>query len=663
MYGYGYRRGLSGLLLWSVIKLVFRLVGRFCFGLPMDGKRRTDATFFAHGTGRVGQLPDWFGQHDPSKWSLLPGWQRAMVRLGTCGVLYEAWRHPQAAVFVGINVAAAALGVAAWRVWVWQRDRYHNREIVGPLWATLAPYLDMAPTDDPAMALEVPKDFGTNRAAVVAIHYPVGWDADSTRQKHIGELMGRHIGADWDVTWGRLEATWRRLPTPPDLVPWADLHPERYPLAKVPMGVDARGRSVVFDMEQESPHVLFTAPTGHGKSSTLRLPATHTRVNGGLVDIIDFKLMSFTRSLEGLSGVRVHTNIESAVWALSEYYVSMTAAYEAIKAGLLDPADVSPRLLLIDEFDSLMSMVADWWAAYCAARKMRAGQPPFLQAWKFVLWQGRQAEHRMVVGVHTPEAKLFNPRGSGTAIKNNFGSRLLLGQVSDTKWRQTFDSEPRVPFDQTHNGRGVVNLGKGAEELQVGWLSEEESRARGAAAPEAPDWFDSGSMPPWVTPQVLERVASELRITWLSLDGTAPRDGTSLPARMRGDVPRADPPAAETAGAWLAAPYTARLTAIGALPAGDATGYPDLDSAVAGARSAAHSETPIAGEPAAVAYLQANGYPRVTRASFHKARQRARKTGGEIARGWRHPDTGQPCWLPSELLAWQRGRPIAGQAA
>lgn len=651
-------RYLLARMLWGLIKITVKLIGRFFFGLPMDGKRRTDATFFQRGTQRVGPLPDYFGVREPSKWALLPGWQRGAIRVVSCGLLWAAYQHPQVTIFVAINAAAVVIGVAVWRVVQWARFRHHNRDVVEPLWSTLAPYLAAAEGPVAAELLEVPPDFQSNREARVVLTYPVGWDAHKTRQARIEALMERHIGTEWDVQWGRLEATWLRLPAPPPIVQWADLHPEDYPLSKVPMGMDTLGQPIVFDMAQESPHVLFTAPSGHGKSSTLRLPGTHTRMHGGLVDIIDFKLASFTESLEGVSGVRVHENMDAAVWALAEYYVSMKAAYTAIKAGLLKPEDIPPRVLLIDEFDTFMSMAADWWRAYCARRGVRAGEPPFLQAWKFVLWQGRAAEHRMVAGAHTPAANLFSKGGSGTAVKNNFVNRLLLGKVNDIKWRQTFDSEPRIPFDQRHPGRGVVNLGDGVQEMQVAWLPEDESRDRAMRAPEAPDWFDRGALPPWVTQHILDQAEYELRIDWLSLDGTAPTEGTSLPARMRVDVPSdvtPDVPSVEeVAGAWLAAPYAARMPALEPLPGAARTRTPGQGSDAAEDRMAAPEDELIVGEPAAVEYLTEQGFT-VTRGSFKKARQRARSAGKPIADEGRTDDD-RPCWRPADLLAWQQKR-------
>src|SRR5258706_6090802 len=53
-----------------------RVVARYLSGRPLDGKRRTDATFLRYGTRTADPLAR------PLRWSYLPGWKRAAWRLG-----------------------------------------------------------------------------------------------------------------------------------------------------------------------------------------------------------------------------------------------------------------------------------------------------------------------------------------------------------------------------------------------------------------------------------------------------------------------------------------------------------------------------------------------------------------------------------------------------
>ena len=59
------------------------LVVRFVLGLPLDGRRHSNCTFWTRGTRRVGYSPylitwQW--------WALAAGWQRASIRLAVTAV-------------------------------------------------------------------------------------------------------------------------------------------------------------------------------------------------------------------------------------------------------------------------------------------------------------------------------------------------------------------------------------------------------------------------------------------------------------------------------------------------------------------------------------------------------------------------------------------------
>ena len=67
------------------------------------------------------------------------------------------------------------------------------------------------------------------RTRVVTLAYPAAWNPDAARQKHIDEVIRRHLGGDLAGSFGPYPATWRHPPAPPDLRPVRRVRPARPP--------------------------------------------------------------------------------------------------------------------------------------------------------------------------------------------------------------------------------------------------------------------------------------------------------------------------------------------------------------------------------------------------------------------------------------------------
>jgi len=106
-------------------------------------------------------------------------------------------------------------------------------------------------------------------------------------------------------------------------------------------------------------------------------------------------------------GIRVHTDIESMMWALEEFFLSMLGVNIAVGAHTAWPGLFPARLLVIDEFGTFASM-----AARMHQRTRGQGQPPALDQRRQIEWQGRQAGHRLVVAVHQPNLRWFGDTDS-----------------------------------------------------------------------------------------------------------------------------------------------------------------------------------------------------------------------------------------------------------
>jgi hypothetical protein len=596
---------------------VTRLAWRFATGAPLNGRRRTDATFLHRGRRELGRVPGWW-DGKVGRWAYLPGYQRAAARWAGL-LLVIGWFTNR---WLTVLVALAAAGVAAWRLYpralAWWANR-HIRHVVQPLYVALAGQLGLSPDDSPGAWVTVPADFKRNHDAVVRVELPAHFSANVREQKAVNELVAARLGGEWDAHWHTADyyVTFTRPPRAPSRVAWAPSSDE----FRVYVGQSKRDQPITVNVATESPHGLVAAGTGAGKTSTLLLFILHALLHGWVVDIIDPKRRSFL-FLRHVPGVRIHTDIESMIRAVEEFYLSMDGVNAAVELGNLDPARLFRRLLVIDEMTSFIEYARNHYR-----RSGGKGDLPTGLQIQYVALQGRQAEHRMVVAPHQADAKIFG----GTAVRGSFGFRLVLGAMNRTLWVTAFGYAKQVAYNARIKGRGLIGLGEGdPEEIQFAHATEADVPGIVAAAPEPPAWFTAGGLPPWVTTQTIEQAATVAGVGWLSPWVT----GVSLPADQASDVPAHVPSVdrdtsieqAEGLSPSVTVPSQRHLRIV----------QPD-------------DEPQIVGMAAAARFL---GYEKQD--SFKRARAR-NPIPGET-----RTEDGRPAWSASALRSWHSKRQIAG---
>jgi hypothetical protein len=201
--------------------------------------------------------------------------------------------------------------------------------------------------------------------------------------------------------------------------------------------------------------------------------------------------------LTHVPGIRVHTDIESMMWALEEFFLSMLGVNIAVGAHTAWPGVFPQRLLVIDEFGTFASM-----AERMHRRSHGQGQPPALDQRRQIEWQGRQAGHRLVVAVHQPNLRLFGDSDS----RGQYGYRLITGAYTTSLWRMTFGLAPRIEWDARIKGRGVVGVGEAQELIhhaQLAWMPAAERRRYALTGPPSPDWFTNMQPAPWIDGHVI----------------------------------------------------------------------------------------------------------------------------------------------------------------
>ncbi|MGH3259927.1 MAG: hypothetical protein ACRDOU_31770 [Streptosporangiaceae bacterium] len=349
--------------------------------------------------------------------------------------------------------------------------------------------------------------------------------------------------------------------------------------------------------------------------------------------------------LTNVPGIRVHTDIESMMWALEEFFLSMLGVNMAVGGKTAQPWAFPARLLVIDEFGTFASM-----AARMHQRSHVQGQPPALDQRRQIEWQGRQAGHRLVVAVHQPNLRLFGDSDS----RGQYGYRLITGAFTTSLWRMTFGYTAPIQWDTRIKGRGVVGIGE-AEELihhaQIAWMPAEERRRYALTGPPPPDWFADMRPAPWITAHVLSEGRKLAGASLVRLDEDVPADVPPatrplVPAQRPSDVPPPDNPARPLVALEPARPAGRHRAPIArdGQPV-TSTGRHRADDGPVATRG----DQLIIGIADAASYL---GYDKPE--SFRRARTRNPVPGeGKI-------DDGRPCWTPAALRSWQSKRKIAG---
>jgi hypothetical protein len=613
-----------------------RLAGRFAAGAPL-GARRTDATFFTPGAKVTGGVPGWWRGGQPSRWSFWPGWKRALARWFAVAAAAGLLIRPLVTGIM-LGLLAAMAGAAGWPRF--QRWRYERR-VIRPVYLQLCQYLGTDAGDRAGRWLDIPREFATDLDARVVLAYPAAWNPDAAKQQHIDGVIRRHLGGDLAGTFGPYQAVWAHPPAPPDLVRFDGYD---LPAHKIHLATLAGGRKWVADLQDEEPHLFIAAGTGGGKTATASIPAAHVRANGWLVDIIDPKRRSYISRKTGhdvltnVPGIRVHTDIESMMWALEEFFLSMLGVNIAVGARTGWPAAFPQRLLVIDEFGTFASM-----AERMHRRHAGGGPPPALDQRRQIEWQGRQAGHRLVLAVHQPNLRWFGDSDS----RGQYGYRLITGAYTSSLWRMTFGYTAPIQWDTRIKGRGVVGIGE-AEELihhaQIAWMPAEERRRYALTGPPPPQWFTGMQPAPWITGHVLSEGRKLAGASLVRLAGEAdvpagvpPATQPLVPGQRRADVPAGVPPP-DTPARPLPTPGPARRAGRHRAPGPTATPVPG-DGLIIGVADAA-------------SYL---GYDKPE--SFRRARTR-NPIPGEGRTG-----DGRPCWTPAALRSWQSKRKIVGNRA
>lgn len=462
-------------------------------GWGRPGTRALTTTGYAH---RRWYWPRW--QH--ALWRV----QWTLVTVLTCASLLL--RPRGTADYLGVTaLAGAGYGSlrARERVQAWS----HRKNYVKPLHARLHADAGIPLANKPESWLEIPRDL-----SYAVLTWPKGAQMPKPQERQAIEAvaastLGMH-GAkpSWQFTGPR--ARLKLIPPVPpprrvflDRIEWeTPRHPDLADdvilqamrdagVDELVLGIGHDGNVVKVSLSNDSPHIVLSIDSGGGKSVTVRCLASQVLLRGGIIGLLDNKLVSHP-SLRGLPNVAYADDISKIHDFLCWLDGEITRRGEFIRArtdfyGNLT-GDPGPRLVVfLEEQNLMMNRLRAYWAERIAEDKalpkdMRENLPavsPAVRGFEAASYAGRELKIHLVFVAQRFTAEAAGGGAKGAAVRMNAGTRLLAGYDDDT-WKMLVGKNVPMPVPAKHAGRIQVFVkGRdGVTAVQVAFFTHAETR-------------------------------------------------------------------------------------------------------------------------------------------------------------------------------------------
>ena len=463
----------------------WRVVGRFVAGRDLDGQRRTDARWRAHGT-----QPLTVTGH-ASRWAHQPHQRRANVRNGaitTVVLVVMGFLVSPANTATTLRVMVwLAMAVLAWITWEKSRRYMNYKETIKPLGEWLAAkFSDSRYTLDPRSYIHVPVDVFERTSR---IYLPASWEGNATTEKNLAYAVGRKIGLNspsysFELQGGRPYLELRPAPAPRDLVEFSDPLVreivDALPENKLFLGLGPRDVPSILDLDADAPHIGFSMATNAGKSTTVRGLLLQHLHRGGIALVLDPKMDSqlWCRDLPNVLYADTPEEIHAALLWLAEEVDrrSRIAKQHADIYGNVDPDLVGPRLLVVvEELNSLETKLGFYW------RTLRTSLPapqPIKPPSLVALGNGLNMGRARRVNILPIAQELLVQSLGGPAAKTNLSTRVL-GRASTPTWNKLAPEckvNGRYPRKSMHRGRVYVITTDEPVAVQTMFATVEQAR-------------------------------------------------------------------------------------------------------------------------------------------------------------------------------------------
>lgn len=451
---------------------------RWFSGHAMHGRPMTNAGWFAAGDRAMTPTGRAF------RWHYLPRAYRATARTGGTatgwGILYGLDHEAMVTVVLlavtvtGLAVIATRRGVHRVRTW------RHFRSRVQPLHWALTAAVGHPPTMRPGDWLDIPADYAKRPDAKIVVTLPddfkgTGDDRQLVKQVVVSKLNLEDASVSFQMA-GKPRAIFSTSVPPPDKVPLAsvaELVAAADPTAPL-LGIGRNRKIVTADLDNDSPHVMFSMGSGAGKSVATRLIAAQVLHNGGVALVLDVKRISHTWA-RGLPNVRYCRSIEDihegCLWLREEIDKRNLLVDEGADLdGNTDQVDMGPRLIVLaEEMNATVNRLRAYWRQI--KEKGDPTESPAVEALGDALFMGRAVR----VNVEAV-AQMFSARtAGGPEARENMGTRVL-GRYTMNNWRMLVPEIWPMPKSSRKPGRVQVCSGGTACETQIVFSSPKETR-------------------------------------------------------------------------------------------------------------------------------------------------------------------------------------------
>lgn len=434
-----------------------------------------DATFWHDGT--YGEASYWSRSGEPRR--ALAGWKKLLISAVLFALMIGLAVHRTATEWLlalCLGPAAGTYAALCFRRW---QERWHDRTVTKPLAYRLAGVLDQEVADRRSW-LDVPQDYATDDKAKIVIDVPpdfTGADRDMediTRAVTVStgwiapvpspELKSRHP---------RLVYAQRQVPPLavglPDILPYIEAAGPREVICGLAAGNDVTS----INLDAEAPHVAFSGRTKSGKTEWAKNLAAQWCYHGGLVMILDYKLVShmWADQLPMVSYARDPDEIHAVMmWlAWNEYdangVIVKPSELERRKRALLAAKregrkpDLGPPILVLGEERNATSRVMRRHHRRTGGR----GAAPALEAIDEIGETGRELGIHVLHIAQRLSAKASGSDGSRDAMEN-IGA-INAKDVTESTWKLIGDGHPQPP-KSGHPGRFQLIRPEGVTEYQ-----------------------------------------------------------------------------------------------------------------------------------------------------------------------------------------------------